>query len=309
MPLHLAQRTCHRVLHYSLWLILPLLAFAVSASPLSCVVPPADPHSSCLHGHALPCSGHGACTEGVCVCDGDWIGKNCDSNAVTTTLFMESPPSLHESCVSNTWRTQASAAFIAEIEQLHDASQCHPSTALLHMNLETRQGLGAMMLFAVGALTMSMQRNMAAVCVGQFFYDSFGACKQQPEFEPPLLCLFEPVWGCTSSAFIAAANGSGAGGRVEAAAPVLELTAFDSSAYEVSVPSCYSPLLIPPYSQVVYRHKTLGYFWQQALLLSYISLTPASKHIWHSSHSLLLHPSATSCALAQLCAANSLLSK
>ncbi len=90
-----------------------------------------------------------------------------------------------------------------------------------------------MMLFAVGALTMSMQRRMAAICVGQFFYDSWGACKQQPEFEPPLLCLFEPVWGCSSSAFFAAANGSSRDAAADAAAAVQELTSFDSSAYEV----------------------------------------------------------------------------
>jgi hypothetical protein len=207
------------------------------------------------------------------VCEGDWIGKNCDSNAVTATLFMESPPSLHENCVSNAWRARLSAEFIAEIEELHHASRCHPSTALLHRNLETRQGLGAMMLFAVGALTMSMQRHKAAVCVGQFFYDSWGACKQQPQFEPPLLCMFEPVWGCTSSALHAAASSSSR--DVAAAASVQELTAFDSSAYEVPGVAL-APLRslvvsrqpTSPLSQVVHRHKKLGYFWQQALLLS-----------------------------------------
>jgi hypothetical protein len=94
-----------------------------------------------------------------------------------------------------------------------------------------------MMLFAVGAITMSMQRGMAAVCVGQFFYDSWGACKQRPEFEPPLLCLFEPLWGCTSSELLAAANrslGGSSGYGQNAAASVQELTSFDTSAYEVT---------------------------------------------------------------------------
>ena len=223
-------------------MLLPLLPLALSPPPLSCNVPPSDPLSPCLHGHVLPCSGRGVCHEGVCVCEGDWIGKNCDFNSVTTTLFMEERPSSHEACIANTWRTAASAAFLSEVEQLHEPSRCRPSSALLHRNLETRQGLGAMMLFAVGALTMSMQRNMAAVCVGQFFYDSWGACKQQPDFEPPLLCLFEPVWGCTSSALIDAANGSSISATSDPEESVQELTSFDSSAYEVPAVSL-PPLL------------------------------------------------------------------
>jgi hypothetical protein len=136
-----------------------------------------------------------------------------------------------------------------------------------------------MMLFAVGALTMSMHRDMAAVCVGQFFYDSWGACKQQPDFEPPLLCLFEPVWGCTSSALFPSANGSfpsanGSSG-VATSHPedsAQELTSFDTSAYEVpGVVLC--PLTRSSHAslcQVIHSHSALGYFWQQALLLSYV---------------------------------------
>jgi hypothetical protein len=266
MPPHCMQAAPRRLLHVLLLLLL------LPLTPLSCVFPPSHPHSPCLYGHALPCSGHGVCTAGVCVCDGDWIGKNCDSNAVTTTLFMEPRPAPHEACAANTWRTQASIAFIADVERLHHASRCRPATALLHRNLETRQGLGAMMLFAVGALTMSMQRDMAAVCVGQFFYDSWGACKQQPNFEPPLLCLFEPVWGCTSSALFPAANGSSRVATSDPEDSAQELTSFDTSAYEVpGVVMC--PLTRSSHAsfcQVIHAHSALGYFWQQALLLSYV---------------------------------------
>ncbi len=265
------------------------------------------------------------------MCDGDWIGKNCDFNAVTTTLFMQPPPSPHEICSANAWRTQASIAFIAEVEQLHGAARCRPATALLHRNLETRQGLGAMMLFAVGAITMSMQRNMAAVCAGQFFYDSWGACKQQPDFEPPLLCLFEPVWGCTSSALIAAANGSSKVATSDPEESVQELTSFDSSAYEVpavTLPpllfhfsfvlisrlfsflfcSHFSVVLISLLfsflfcSQVIHSHRALGYFWQQALLLSY---APSRSQNRGHHNSFISPTSAISCGRALLCAANS----
>ena len=285
MLLHLLHVHHHRVLHILLILLLPLLLPRFScAAPSSCAVPPSDAHSTCLNGHALPCSGHGVCTEGVCLCDGDWMGKNCDANAVTSTSFLEPPPSLHAACIGNVWRTKASAAFIADIEQLHHPSRCHPSTALLHKNLETRQGLGAMMLFAVGAMTMSMQRDMAAVCVGQFFYDSWGACKQRPDFEPPLLCLFEPVWGCTSSALTAAANGSGSVTGLDGAAAVQELTSFDTSAYEV----CTVGLLVASShftaAQVVQRHAALGYFWQQAVLLSSAPPCPNSYSPTTNSH-------------------------
>ena len=236
-PLSL-QAAPNRMLPLLLLLLFTIPQFAAPTSPTACIVPPADPHSTCQRGNAKPCSGNGQCVEGVCQCAGDWIGEFCDLNAVTATSFMEPPPSPHQSCIRNAWRTQASVAFIEELERLHHPSRCSPSTALLHRNLETRQGLGAMMLFAVGALTMSMHRNMAAVCVGQFFYDSWGACKQRADFEPPLLCLFEPVWGCTSSALAAAANSS-------SAAPVQQLTSFDSSAYEVcsAHPSASSYLL------------------------------------------------------------------
>jgi hypothetical protein len=155
----------------------------------------------------------------------------------------------------------------------------------------------------------SRPRRDDVVCVGQFFYDSWGACKQKPEFEPPLLCLFEPVWGCTSSALVAAANSSIAVGGGGASAPIQELTSFDSSAYEVfDVELLFtSSIYLILFSGCAPPQGTGLFLAAGAAFI--VNHPPTSQRIRTASHALLLLPPGTSCAPAPLCIANWLLSK
>jgi hypothetical protein len=123
------------------------------------------------------CNGHGSCSQGACLCRGDWVGENCEHDIYHAPSFLpdsnpgRSPSLCHRSPV---WE-EAAKKMHEDLLELHALQHCVEEDNILWLEAP-HHGLGGNMHILSVALTHAYTHRKALGIVGEWTYGAHQGC-------------------------------------------------------------------------------------------------------------------------------------